>query len=274
MTAPAPPLLEQADDYREECRCLHDLLLAMVDNEWEAPTGFKHWTAIDIIGHLHLADTAAMAALDGAQGFAEAMAGFLHAIESGESPTAYTRHWHGLTAGPQLLARWWQFANRLADSYRSADPRRRIPWGRGPDMSARSAMGARQMEVWAHGQALVDLLAVDRPESDRLRNIAILGVNTFGWSFRVRGRDVPEPPPFIRLVAPSGAVWQWHDPAAASRVEGSAVEFCQVVTQTRNVADTRLELTGDVAQAWMANAQCFAGPPSAPPLPGSRGKTG
>ena len=78
--------------------------------------------------------------------------------------------------------------------------------------------------------------------------------------------------PFIRLVAPSGAIWQWHDPDAASRVEGSAVAFCQVVAQTRNVADTSLKLTGHLATAWMEIAQCFAGPPQDPPLPGSRGK--
>ena len=51
---------------------------------------------------------------------------------------------------------------------------------------------------------------------------------------------------------------------------GSAVEFCQVVTQTRNIADTGLKLVGETARNWMQNAQCFAGPPETPPAPGSR----
>ena len=53
-------------------------------------------------------------------------------------------------------------------------------------------------------------------------------------------------------------------------VEGRAVEFCQVVTQTRNVADTTLRVVGEPARRWMAIAQCFAGPPENPPAPGAR----
>lgn len=48
------------------------------------------------------------------------------------------------------------------------------------------------------------------------------------------------------------------------------MEFCQVVTQVRNIADTRLSVTGDIAQRWMAIAQCFAGPPENPPEAGTR----
>jgi hypothetical protein len=53
-------------------------------------------------------------------------------------------------------------------------------------------------------------------------------------------------------------------------VEGSASEFCQVVTQVRNVADTRLRVSGETARRWMAIAQCFAGGPETPPAPGTR----
>jgi hypothetical protein len=49
-----------------------------------------------------------------------------------------------------------------------------------------------------------------------------------------------------------------------------AHEFAQVVTQTRNIADTQLECDGEVAQLWMKNAQCFAGAPAEPPAPGFR----
>ena len=53
-------------------------------------------------------------------------------------------------------------------------------------------------------------------------------------------------------------------------MEGSATEFCQVVTQTRALADTSLRVEGEVARRWMAIAQCFAGPVSDPPEPGTR----
>ena len=65
----------------------------------------------------------------------------------------------------------------------------------------------------------------------------------------------------MRLTGPSGATWEWNDAIATSRIEGSAVDFCRVVTQTRNVRDTALIVTGDSARQWMEIAQCFAGPP-------------
>ena len=54
-------------------------------------------------------------------------------------------------------------------------------------------------------------------------------------------------------------------------MRGDAADFCHVVTQGRNVADTPLEVTGPVATEWMAIAQCFAGGPVDPPKPGARG---
>jgi uncharacterized protein (TIGR03084 family) len=137
-------------------------------------------------------------------------------------------------------------------------------------MSVRSCISARQMETWAHGQAAFDLLGRVRVEHDRIRNIAIMGVNTFGWTFVNRGRVVPSKKPYVRLKSPSGEWWTWNDADERNCVEGSAAEFCQVVTQTRNVADTSLRMSGEVAHEWMSMAQCFAGPPVAPPAPGSR----
>ena len=53
-------------------------------------------------------------------------------------------------------------------------------------------------------------------------------------------------------------------------IKGSAVDFCQVVTQVRNIDDTNLNVVGDVATIWMKYAQCFAGRPENPPHKGSR----
>ena len=53
---------------------------------------------------------------------------------------------------------------------------------------------------------------------------------------------------------------------------GDAVEFCQVVAQTRNIADTKLVTKGETAQRWMQIAQCFAGAPNDPPVKGTRHK--
>jgi uncharacterized protein (TIGR03084 family) len=138
-------------------------------------------------------------------------------------------------------------------------------------MSARSAMSARQMETWAHGLAIWDMLGEHRPETDRIRNIVHLGVTAFGWSFKVHGQPVPEALPHLHLTAPSGAVWEYGETGGPDRITGPAADFARVVTQTRNIADTALEVEGPVAHAWMAQAQCFAGPPESPPAPGTRG---
>ena len=55
-------------------------------------------------------------------------------------------------------------------------------------------------------------------------------------------------------------------------IEGLAEEFCQVVTQVRNIKDVNLKLVGDVANEWMSIAQCFAGGAETPPEPGARKK--
>lgn len=94
-------------------------------------------------------------------------------------------------------------------------------------------------------------------------------MNTFGWSHKVQGLDVPEQMPVLRLTAPSGDLWEFGEDTG-NVIEGAATEFAQVVTQTRNIADTALKVTGSVATRWMATAQCFAGPPETPPAQGAR----
>ena len=55
----------------------------------------------------------------------------------------------------------------------------------GPDMSVRSSISARHMETWAHAQAIYDALGVDRVNEDRIKNIVIIGNNTFKYCFTI-----------------------------------------------------------------------------------------
>jgi uncharacterized protein (TIGR03084 family) len=263
--------LSQAIDYREECEALHALLTAAEDSAWSRPTQFKAWTLDDILGHLHLFDLAALATLEGPEGFANFLADSRRFRAEGGTLREYTRHWLGALRGRSLLAKWFETCRELARHFLAVDPGLRVHWGPGPAMSARSLISARQMEVWAHGQAAFDLLGAERVEADRLHNVAVMGVNTFGWSFSNRKLEIPPNKPRVQLVSPSGALWVWNDPDPECLVEGTAVDFCRVVTQTRNIADTRLKVVGDVARTWMSIAQCFAGRPEEPPAPGSRG---
>ena len=58
-------------------------------------------------------------------------------------------------------------------------------------MGAKSFLTARLMEVWAHGQDIVDTVGARRAPTDRLRHIAQLGFITRGWTYINRGLDVP-----------------------------------------------------------------------------------
>jgi uncharacterized protein (TIGR03084 family) len=180
-----------------------------------------------------------------------------------------TRHRLGWLAGRGLLQRWHERMVELSTALAAMPTETRLKWV-GPDMGVRMFTTARQMETWSHGQAIYDLMGKERQPTDRLRNIAEIGVRTYGWTFANRGLPTPGPAPYVRLTGPSGAVWHWNEPTADNAVEGSALDFCQVVTQVRNVADTGLAVTGAPAQRWMALAQCFAGPPENPPPPGTR----
>ena len=178
-----------------------------------------------------------------------------------------------IQTGTQLLEDWWSYFNQMCELLGASDPDFRVPWF-GPDMGVKMFTTARQMETWAHAQDIYDLKKQQRNNTDRLKNIAVIGVKTFGWTFANRKQQPPGPPPYVRLTAPSGAIWEFNEASDTSRVEGPAVEFCHVVTQGRNIADVDLKVTGDVAEQWMAIAQCFAGKPEDPPAPGARSSIG
>ncbi len=255
--------MEQAADFLAETEALAGLLAPLSDDAFDEPTQFKGWTLNDVIRHLHfwnraaglqLTDEAELVRLLGAI----AGKGGMRAVEREVVPQS----------GQALRSAWVETAGEIAALYRTADPKARLKWA-GPDMSARSSITARLMETWAHGQEVYDHLGVERVDADRIRNIAHLGVSTFGWTYMVRKMAVPPVVPHVRLTAPSGEVWTWGEPQENS-VTGSASEFCQVVTQVRNVADTSLVVRGPVAMEWMGMAQCFAGAAEPPPTPGTR----
>ncbi|HVZ10463.1 MAG TPA: maleylpyruvate isomerase family mycothiol-dependent enzyme [Rhodopila sp.] len=180
-----------------------------------------------------------------------------------------TRYRLGHLTGQRLRQQWHGSVLALCERLATLPTSTRLKWT-GPDMGLRMFTTARQMETWAHGQEVFDVLGRTRRPTDRLRNIAEIGVRTYGWTFANRGLQEPGPPPYVRLTAPSGGIWEWNPLATNDRIEGDALDFCQVVTQVRNVSDTALCVIGAAAHSWMQIAQCFAGPPEEPPMPGTR----
>lgn len=261
-------MIQQIVDFRDEVKELHALLAGMPVGAWTAPTGFKRWTPEDVVQHLHHSDLMAMASADGVEAFAAFRAEMQGLRGRGMTNVQATREKLGDPQGAALLELWRRTALVLCERLSVLAPETRMPWA-GPGMGLRMFATARQMETWSHGQAIYDLLGVERPAaSARLRNIAEIGVRTYGWTFRNRGQEPPGVPPEVRLEMASGEPWVWA--GEGGLVAGDAIQFCQVAAQTRNIADTALRVEGAAARAWMALAQCFAGPPETPPVPGTR----
>lgn len=260
-------MIREADFFLEESRAL-GATLASADLPYDQPTLFKDWTPNQILRHLHMWNGAALLSLQDAEGFMGMLKEAMPKMIQG-GMRGYEDERFGDLSGEALREVWLQGAEETADAFRSADPEIRLPWA-GPPMSAQSSISARLMETWAHGQAIYDALGIERQDEDRIYPIAELGVRTFGWTYTVRGERKPDSKPFVVLTAPSGELWTFNDERNDERIEGPATAFCQVVTQTRNIADVPLKVTGEIARDWMSKAQCFAGTAETPPAPGLR----
>ena len=257
------PLMADADlealcaDLAAEHAVLDDLVAPLDDAAWDTPTPAKGWSVRDQISHLAFFDEAGRTAMTDPDAFTASL------DEVVADPEGYLNRavQRGRSLPPAEVLAWWRSERTaLLDAAAELDPKARLPWY-GPPMAARSFVTARLMETWAHGQDVVDALGAERPATDRLRHVAHLGVRTRGFSYAVRGREAPSGEVRVELVGPASDAWTWGDESASDRVTGPALDFCLVVTQRRNVADTDLTVVGPLAEEWMAIAQAFAGGP-------------
>jgi uncharacterized protein (TIGR03084 family) len=256
-----PELLADLEDEFADLRQLVAPLRADAP-EWDRATPAEGWSVRDQISHLAFFDDAGRTAMVEPEVFAKAAE--LAMAQTGDPMQEHLGKGRAMD-GHQLLA-WWDQAHRgMVEAFAGADPAARVPWY-GPPMGVLSFISARLMETWAHGQDVADALGRSRQPSTRLRHVAHLGVRARPFSYLVRGREAPPGRIDVLLVAPAGEPWQWQigpseDDEPASVVRGPALDFCLVVTQRRNLADTALEVEGDSAREWMSVAQAFAGPP-------------
>jgi uncharacterized protein (TIGR03084 family) len=256
-------------DLLEEYRELAALCDTLTAEQWSAPSAFYGWTPWDEIAHLCYFDEAALQSVREPERFPSDAARLNARIAGGEEFSSIQRATFGHLDGAALLALWRTRHEALARDLAALDPKARLRWY-GPPMSARSFASARLMETWAHGQDVWDVAHRRRPATARLKHIAHLGVTTFGWTFANRGLRVPDVVPHVVLRAPDGSIWQWGDAGSAHRVNGSAEDFCLLVTQRRHVDDTALQYSDGPVRDWLQIAQCFAGPPADGPKPGVR----
>jgi uncharacterized protein (TIGR03084 family) len=251
-------------DLAAETVALRAMTDPLDDAGWRRDTPAAGWTIADQVGHLaHFDDVAVLSAIDpDTFRAAAARAGADGGIDPDRIAESY-RH-----LGPAEVRAWFDRARPgLIEVFTRLDPAMRVPWF-GPDMGVASALTARLMETWAHGQDIADALGVTREPTDRLAHVAHLGVGARAYSFVANGRPAPVVPVRIDLVLPSGRAWSAGPPDAANRVSGSAWDFCLVITQRRHRDDTDLVVAGPAAEEWIAIGQAFAGKPGTGRKPG------
>ena len=244
-------------DLDAEHRDLDALVATLDEADWGRATPAAGWSVRDQVSHLAYFDEAAVSAMTDASGFTALVDA---AVAGGDPMAEHLRRGRSMLGGEVL--KWWRTSRAaMVEATRTVPPGARVPWF-GPPMAVRSFVSARLMETWAHGQDVADALGRRRIPTSRLRHIAHLGVRTRAFSYVVRGMDAPPTPVRVALTGPAGELWEWEDSAASTdSIEGPALDFCLVVTQRRNFADTHLVVQGESANEWMSIAQAFAGPP-------------
>jgi uncharacterized protein (TIGR03084 family) len=251
--------VDLAGDLAGEQDALDAIVAALSTEQWRTPTPSPGWTVADQIGHLAYFDAAATLAMTDQDAFQAHRLELLATFGDADAVEGITLAAYRAMDPDELLATWRCGRVDLTTAAVSVADDARIEWY-GPSMSKRSFLTARLMEAWAHGQDVVDAVGAERKATDRLRHVAQLGVITRSWSYRNRGREVPDGEVRVELAAPSGEAWTWGDADLADSVAGPAEDFCLVVTQRRHVDDTRLAVRGPLAREWMECAQAFAGP--------------
>lgn len=255
---------EICTDLAKEYEELDDIVAALDETGWNVLTPAEGWTIKDQIRHLAYYDERAGLAVTEPEVFSQ------HLADISADPEAHreTLEKVGKELSAAELLKWWRQERRaLLDALMPLDRKTRLKWY-GPPMSALSFATARIMETWAHGQDVADALGIERVPTDRLRHIAHLGVATFGWSYANRQMKIPDSPVRVEITSPSGELWAWGPENAKNTVRGSAEDFCLVVVQRRNPADTHLVVEGATARQWMTIAQTYAGVAGAGRKPG------
>ncbi len=240
----------------EEQDYLDNVISRISDESFRILTPAEGWTVQDTIVHLAYFDGVQKLAIEDREAFKSLFEMFLAATtDPMEVHLERTRR-----EVPSETLIWWRSSYlELRGAFESLIGNELLPWF-GPEMRAITAVRSRLMETWAHGVDVLDALKIPLMFSERLYDIAYLGVKTRNWSFLVNGESEPESEVYVELNCPDGSLWQFGEPQETDFIRGSALDFCLLVTQRRNRADLDIRCVGSTSTRWVEIAQAFAGP--------------
>ena len=218
-----------------------DNILGELDNDsWMSISGAPGWTVSDVVLHLAQTDEAVVISLNAP---IEGTSWRESDVTVDEMVDALVRDQR---AEPSSVFGRWRAARRASvAALRAADPRRRFRWAAAP-LKPTTLATTRLAEHWAHGLDITGPLGIDYPDTDRLHHIAWLGFSTLPYAFGLEG--VEPPPMYCELSGPGGDLWYFGSSEAASRIVGSAGEFCRVGARRLLPGDSQLVASGPHAE--------------------------
>jgi enediyne biosynthesis protein E11 len=243
---------------------LDDVVAGLDAAQWRLATPAPGWTIAHQIAHLADTDRLATLAATDAAAFearkAAVAADFDAVVEARAAKYA-------ADSPADLLARWRAARARQLAALAAVPAGEKVPWMARPVTPATLAT-TRMMELFGHGQDILDALGVQRRPTDRIIHVAWLGVKTRDFTFTARGLTPPAGEFRVELTAPDGQLWTWGPPGAAQVVSGPAMDFCLLVTQRRHRDDLGVTARGADADRWLSIAQAYVGPPGKGREPG------
>lgn len=250
-------------DLAAESAELDELVTGKAAGVWDRVTTPEGWSVAHQIGHLHWTDLQSLLAIRDPEAFHAQINEFIERAATIVDDEA--ARFAEMPEG-DLLAAWRTGRDDLAAALRAVPDGEKVPWY-GPPMSPVSMATARLMETWAHSLDVYDAFSVEKPQSERVRNVCHIGVRTFAYVHMVRGEEAPPAEVRVELVSPAGELWTWGPDDATERVTGKAWDFALLATRRRHRADVDVSAHGQIADHWLDIVQTFAGDPGNDPKP-------
>lgn len=242
--------------WRDEFSALYSLIGTLESADWDRPTPSVPWTIRHQVGHLLWTEEALRLAWLNDGRFEDLKSAVTRDMHSAVDDAAFEVGGMPLN---KLLDQWQSCHHELGDLLAGADLDQRVSWF-GPPMRLASALSARVMEIFAHGQDIRDALGLPPEPTLRLWHVADLTYRARKFNFHNHGLEVPTTP--VRLeLAHRGQQWRWGPETSADLVAADALNFALLACQRRNAADLSVETQGDGAKKWLSIVQAFAGGP-------------
>ena len=249
------PVFEELDRQHGE---LGEMLESLDAAGWEAPTQCEGWSVADVVLHLAQTDEFVIAGCVGeasraAAAFAPEGADIQTVDDAAELAVQRER---GAPSG-QLLARWRAASEESRRLLRERPDDQRIPWVIGT-LPPRTLATTRLAESWIHTGDIAEAIGADVVADERLWHIARLAWRTLPYAFSRSGASLSGPV-LLQLTAPSGEQWTFEpDESAATKVTGSALDWCLLAARRKQADETALRAAGPDGNALLSLARTYA----------------